>query len=423
MTERVTSTDYRRPHRPLAFGLANRAGALLSRAGLARADLGADSLLDEARRRTGLADFGDPSLPDRLRLLSTALDAEAALHPLGRWMVRENVIRMLANRLRMERAFREHPEIAERELEPPVFVAGLQRTGTTVVHRMLAADPARRFLPSWEAVNPAPVPRTAFLSLLDGRGDPRIGAALFAERALRYMAPDFFAIHPVEALAPEEDVLLFDYALWSTVPEATMHVPSFSRWLETQDHAEAYRFYRRVLQYLQWQRPGGPWVLKTPHHMEHLDVLLEVFPRARVLQTHRDPAKVLASFCSMMAHSRGVFSDEVDAHAVGRHWFAKARRMVACALAVRAGPAAVRFLDVHYADLVADPLRELRRIYDWLGDPLTAEAEAAMRAWLAANPQHKHGRHRYRLEDFGLDRDEVSRAFATYRERFGIAEE
>jgi hypothetical protein len=421
--DRTTSTDYRRPHRPLVLSAINRAASAVSRFGVGRADLSAHGLLATARARTGLDDFADPGLPDRLERLCDAIDAEAHLHPLGRWMMREDLLGILANRLRMEEAFRLHPEIAELPLEPPVFVVGLQRTGTTVLHRLLAADPRRRFLPSWEAVNVAPLPHSALRRLVDGHGDRRIEIAMFAERALRFMAPDFFAIHPVEAFAPEEDVLLFNLSLWSTVPEAMMSVPSYSRWLEGQDHHEAYRGYRRTLQYLQWQRPGGPWVLKTPHHMEHLDVLLEIFPDARVLQTLRDPAKVLASFCSMMAHSRGVFSDGVDPHEVGRHWLHKARRMVDCAVAVRRGPHADRFLDVHYAELVADPLGRLERVYDWLGDPLTAEARAAMERWVRENPQHKHGKHRYRLEDFGLDREEVGQTFAAYRERFGIRSE
>lgn len=427
---RETSQRYARPYRPWALRAANRTLGALQGVGLGSPDLSVEGLLAEARRRAGLWSFADETLPDRLRLLVDAVVSEACLHPLGRWIFRENTVRVLVNRLRMEDDWARHPEIASLPIVRPVFVAGLQRTGTTVLHRLLASDPARRFLPSWEAVNIAPLrPRGngggngVGNGGGNGRPDPRRGSAKFAERAVRYMAPDFFAIHPVEAEAPEEDVLLFEYALWSTVPEAMMHVPSVSAWLERQDHGAAYRFYARVLRYLQWQRPGGPWVLKTPHHLEHLDALLEAFPDARVLQTHRDPTKVLASFCSMMSHSRGVFSDRVDPRAVGRHWFAKARRMIERSTAVRDADRAGRFCDVHYGRLVADPLGELRRVYEFLGDPWTSEAETAMRGWLAANPQHKHGRHRYRLQDFGLQRGDVAQAFAAYRDRFAIPDE
>ncbi|MBI5499206.1 MAG: sulfotransferase [Deltaproteobacteria bacterium] len=415
---RATSTDYGRPYRPRLLAWLNRALDAGGAVGLGRADLRADSLLGAARERAGLRELGDPSLPERLGRLVDAIDAEAGLHPLGRWMIRERLIGTLANRLRMEGAVRRRPAILDQRIAAPVFIVGLQRTGTTVLHRMLAADPGRRFLPSWEAVNIAPAPASPLRRLV--AGDERLLLARLAEAAVRYMAPDFFAIHPVEAAAPEEDVLLFDYGLWSTVPEAMMRVPSFSRWLEEQDDRPAYADYRRVLCFLQWQRPGGPWVLKTPHHMEHLEALLATFPDARVVQTHRDPATVLASFCSMMAHSRGVFSDRVDPGDVGRHWLHKAQRMVARTTRAREASDGARFLDVRYEGLVADPMRELRRVYEWLGAPLLPAAEAAMERWRRGNPQHKHGRHRYRLEDFGLDRGEVSRAFAEYRERFGI---
>jgi hypothetical protein len=413
---RETSTRYDRPHRPLPVAWVNRALAAAGRRPPLHADLSPDALLAAARRRAKLDDLGDPRLPDRLALLVDSIEREADLHPLGRWMARENLVGILANRLRMTDDLRRHPEIDAVPLAPPIVIVGLQRTGTTVLHRLLASDPARRFLPAWEAVNPAP-----FGPERDGP-DPRLRAAALAERVVRYLAPDFFAIHPIEALAPEEDCLLFNFDLRSTVFEATMRVPTYSRRLESEDPLPAYRAYARVLRYLQRQRPGGPWVLKTPQHMESLDALLAVFPEATVVQTHRDPERVLASFCSMMAHSRGVFSDRVDPRDVGRHWFRKARRMVARAAETRAR-FSERFIDVRYADLLADPIGEVRRVCAFAGTSLSAEAEARMRAWLAANPQHKHGRHRYRLEDFGLERAEVSAAFAEYRRRLRIPEE
>jgi hypothetical protein len=412
---RVTSTNYDRPYRPALVAAANRLGRLLGRTGLLQADLGEQSLLHAARRKTGLDDFGDPTFRLRLRILLDSVEKEARLHPLGRFMARENFIRVLGGRLRIEEAFRRRPEILAHGIEDPVFIIGLQRTGTTVLHRLLATDPALRFLASWEAVNPAPLS-------LDGKGDPeqRIKGARMAQRAVMYLAPDFFAIHPVEALAPEEDVLLLDYDFWSTVPEATQRLPTFSAWLERQDHTEGYRYYGKILQYLHWQRPGGRWLLKSPHHMEHIGEILEVFPKARIIMPHRDPARVLASFCSMEAHAYGIFSDEVDPFEVGRHWLAKTTRMVRLAVEAREKAGPEHFIDVAYADLVADPLAQMRRVYDFLGLELTAQKEEAMRSWIAGNPQHKHGKHRYRLEDFGLDGQTVEKAFADYRRRFDI---
>jgi len=417
---RTTSVDYRHPHRPLPVALLNGLGRTL---GL-RARLDPDRLRAAARRLTGLSDFGaeGPGLDEPLAVLAGAIEREARLTPTGRLMARTNLVRILSGRLRIERALTRHPEILAQRMAPPIFIVGLQRTGTTLLHRLLAVDPRLRYLASWEAVNPAPLP-PRWLDRLPRSPDRRVRAARLAERALAYMAPDFFAIHPVEAEAPEEDCLLMDYSLWSTVFEATQRVPSFSRWLEARpDHTPAYRHYERVLKLLHFQRPGR-WLLKTPHHLEQLDALLEVFPGARIIQTHRDPVRALASFCSMMAHGYGVFSDEVDPLEVGRHWSRKAHRMVSRAMATRDRRGEARVLDVAYADLLADPLAQVRRIYDWLGLSLGDRTERRMRRHLEGNPRHKHGRHRYRLEDFGLDRETEERAFSCYRERYSIPSE
>jgi len=416
--DRGTSTIYERPYRPVPVSIANQIAAVLGLVGFQGADLGEASLLEAARKNTGLDDFGDESFRRRLRILLEAVEKEARLHPLGRYMARENIIRMLSNRLRIEEALRRRPGIIEQEMEDPVFIVGLQRTGTTMLQRLLATDPAFHLLYSWEAVNPAPWPTNG-----KGGEDPRIRGAETAGRALKYLAPDFFAVHPVEPREPEEDVLLFDYDFWSTVPEATQRVPGFSAWLEKQDFTEAYRYYRNILKFLYRQRPSGRWLLKTPHHMEHLDALLEVFPNARIIQTHRDPARVLASFCSMVAHAYGIFSDRVDPLEIGRHWSAKAERMVRLSMKVRDRAGGKHFIDVAYGDLVADPIGQMRRVYDFLGWRLTLDREERMRAWIRENPQHKHGRHNYRLEHFGLKREEVERKFAGYRKRFGIPRE
>lgn len=422
----ATSTDYSRPYRPWPVAWANRLGGLFEPLGL-RAALEPSGLVAGAQRRTGLRWLGDDDLVDRLALLVDSIESEARLHPVGRVMARENLIRILVNRLRIEADIAQHPEIEALPIDPPVFVVGLQRSGTTMLHRQLACDPAFRFLASWEAVQPArPGPPAIWRRLLapaaDGY-DPRPGDAAAAQRALGYLAPDFAAIHPVEATEPEEDCLLFDYGLWSTVFEATWYVPSYSAWLERQDHTPAYRGYARLLRYLQWQRPGGRWVLKTPQHLEQLDALLATFPEARILWTHRDPCRTVASFCSMMAHAWGVFSDRVDPRRVAAHWGRKACRMIERALDTRDRVGDERFLDVAYRDLVNRPERELERIYRFLDLPLTDLAAGRMRAWRGRNPQHKHGRHRYRLEDFGLDRRRVEADFAVYRRRFDIPHE
>lgn len=426
MMVRLTSTDYRKPFRPWPVSVANRAGAIMSLAGL-RANLQPESLMATARRRSGLHDLGDPEFENRLTRLCESLETEAQLHAIGRLMARENLIRILVNRLRILDAQKRHPEIDEQPIRAPIFVVGLQRTGTTLLLRLLASDPELRYLASWEAINPAPMPEPGRIAKLllapPGRGsqgsgsDPRIAMAQLANRALSHLAPDFAAIHPIDATGPEEECLLFDYDLMGTVPEATWRVPSFSAWLEEQDHLPAYRGLRRLLAYLAWQRPGGRWVLKTPQHLEHLPALLEVFPDARIIWTHRDPCETVASFCSMMAHAWGVFSDRVDPFQVAAHWGSKAQRMVSAAMRAREQLDPKAFLDLAYSDLVADPMAQIGRIHEFCQIRASAQALDRMAAWRSGNPQHKHGRHRYRLEDFGLTASEVEAMFADYLSR------
>lgn len=413
----VTSTDYTRPRRPWAIRALNGAGGAAARVGL-RASLDAGDLLAAARRTTGLDDFGDPYFREPLDVLLRSLEDEAALHPFGRLVMRGRITGMLANRLRIEALVSAHPEIEEIAIRRPIVIAGLQRTGTTLLHRLLAADPRARSLAAWEALHPAP---------LDGEGRDgshrRRRAAQLSERGLRWISPQFFAVHPVEAEAPEEDVLLLDHCFTSQAPEATLHVPTYAAWLERHDLVPAYRYLARLLRLLLWQRAGEYWVLKTPHHMEYLAELFEVFPDALVVQTHRDPHATTGSFCSMVAHGRGIFSDRVDAREVGRHWLRKVRRMIDRSLAVRDAREGRSFVDVPYDDLVADPLGEVRRIYDAAGLELTAEAGQAMTALLAHQKKDKHGRHVYRTRDFGLSPATIEETFADYRARFAIRRE
>jgi hypothetical protein len=406
---RTTSRDYANPHRPAVLRVANRAlGLALPRR------LTVDGLVAAARRAEGLHDLGDPDVDVPLGRLLDAVEAEARLHPLGWLITRGRLIGVLRNRLRAQAALAADPAILDRPVREPVVVTGLQRTGTTFLHRLLAADPRFRSLRSWEGLNPTP-----FRGSPTGPADPRRRLAERAEKGLAWMAPDFFAVHPVEASAPEEEVLLLDHSFLSTVPEATLRVPSFSRWLERQDQRPAYVLLRRLLQLLDAAEPRERWVLKTPHHLEWLDVLLDVFPDARIVWTHRDPLATLGSFCSMVAHGRGVMSDAVDPREIGRDWLAKTARMIDRAMAVReARPAA--FLDVRYDDLTRAPLAEVARVFAFADVPLPPDVEAAVAAQRDASPQHRHGRHVYALSDFGLTEGQVAERFSAYRERFGF---
>lgn len=415
---RVTSTDYLHPRRPKFVRLYNGLGENLShRLGFAP-PLTFDSVTMDAMRDTGLSDFGDRNFRQPLEVLLDSLDREARLHPLGRSIMRGRIVSMLRNRLRIEALYRAHPEIEQVAITRPIVIAGLQRTGTTMLHRLLAADPRARALMSWEALHPAPLAGER-----DHGSFHRRALAKVAELGLLTLAPDFFAVHPVESEAPEEDILLLDHAYYSQAPEATAHVPTYARFVETHDAVPSYRYLRRVLKALMWQRAGQFWVLKTPHHMEFLAALLTVFPDALIVQTHRDPQATMGSFCSMVAHGRGVFSNHVEPREVGRHWLRKVRHMIDRSLAVRDAGAASSILDLSYYDLLADPLAEIRKIYDRAGLTLTTNAESAMRKVATRDVQNRYGKHVYRSRDFGLSRTQIEETFADYRQRFAIRHE
>ncbi len=399
---------------PVVVAWFNGLGRLAERAGFSP-ELNIESLVAAARRKTGLHDFGDEWFREPLGVLVDSINSEARLTPLGRLIQRGRLVELLSTRLRVESLCRRQPEILERDLGPVIVIAGLQRTGTTMLHRLVAANPDIRALLSWEALSPLPLPGERM-----GEPKARRARARWAQRGLAYLAPEFFAIHPVEFDAPEEDVLLLDLSFMSQAPEATLRVPSYAAWLEEQDHTPAYDYLRRLMQVLLWQRPAKSWVLKTPHHMEYFDTLLQVFPEAKIVQTHRDLRKTMGSFCSMVTHGRRIFSDDVDPMEVADHWVRKVRRMMERSIDVRQRLGEDRFLDVFYHDLLSDPMAELERVYRFAGVEFGDIARRAARATQQRNVQHKYGRHDYRLEDFGLSEERIDSAFAFYRERYGI---
>jgi len=365
----------------------------------ARVRLDRDRLIWEARRRTGLTELGGDFWEEPLDRLLSAIDAEADLHPLGRFITRERLVNLLCVRLRAEAAFRRHPEILEQALYPTLLIAGLQRTGTTKLQRLLGADPDNRLLLSWEALNPAPLSPAA-----DER-QVRIRQARRSERALQLLAPGFFAIHPVEHQAPEEDVLLLDVSFLSTTAEATMHVPSYSHWLETVDQTPAYSYLVKLLKLLQWQRPARRWVLKSPHHLEFLPLIETLFPQLHLIWPHRDVAQCVPSFLSMVAHGRAIFSDTVSADRVADHWVRKISYMLEQGMAFRRQASSTLITDLPYDNFVKAPIASLRRLYGEAGIPWNEALRDTFEQAERQQTPHRYGRHTYTPESFGWTAD------------------
>lgn len=395
----------------------NSGGRVIGRTGLALVRLDEEQLLDDARRRTRLEDFGDPGFREALRRLLHSYESEAQLSLLGRIAARQDTTRLLASRLRLEADRRRHPEIAAESVRRPLFVTGLPRTGTTLLHGLLAQDPANRVPLHWESVYPSPPPDRARY-----QRDPRIAAAERQVRWFHRLNPEIRKIHQVGARLPEECLIITSHSFLSFQFQTSHAVPSYQTWLEAHDLRACYEAHRRFLQHLQWRCRGERWVLKAPAHLFGIEALFAAYPDAGVILTHRDPLEVAGSLASLTTVLRSTFSDGVDPVAVGEEMNRRWADGIARALRARdAGCAApAQFCDVYYNDLVRDPIGAVRQVYAHYDLPLTPAAEERMRRFLGENPKDKHGRHHYTLSQFGLDPDREAERYRFYRERFGL---
>ena len=393
----------------------NVGGRILGRKALA--GLQAEDLLEAACRQAALDDFGDPSFREPLRRLLESLEAEARLNPMGRLATRYDLIRLLINRLRMEEDRKRNPGMAEEETGRPIIITGLPRTGTTLLHGLLALDPNSRVPLTWETMYPSPPPEAASY-----RTDRRIALVDDQIRWFHRLLKGFNRIHPVDARLPEECLVIFSHSFLSYQFETTHRLPSYLDWLEGQDLRPAYEVHRRFLQHLQWRCPGQHWVLKAPAHMFDFEAMFSTYPDACVVMTHRDPIEVTASNASLTATLRSAFSDAIDPLEVGpecsRRWAEAIGR--AMRSRDRGCAPAERFLDLYYIDLVADPIGAVRKVYARFDLPFPEELDEKIRDFLRQNPRERFGKHRYSLEQFGLNLEEEKRRYSAYRERFRL---
>ena len=381
-----------------------------------KADIALDpaALLDKAQRQTGLSDFGGKTFHEPFEILLQSLRDEAKLNARGVFMMHRTMLRLLSNRLLTEQAFAEKPALAETPIPRPLYVIGFPRTGTTLLHNLLACDPAARWMRLWEGLYPAPAPQ----SLED---DPRITEVEEWAAGFEKVAPRLATAHKLAPRGPEECLWLIEHTFNDLIFELRAHVPTYSRWLaEHEADIDIHHYYRRLLQLLGAHCRGNHWVFKAPRHLPGLAGLLAVFPEACIVQTHRDPAAVLPSLCSLCEILRGAASDTVDKLTIGAHWHARLKAIFEQATAVRSTAAEGQILDIQYADLVTDPMATVQHIYAHHGYEFTELFEAAMRQWLAANRQHKHGAHRYTLEEYGLSEAQVREDFSEYAKEFGL---
>lgn len=381
----------------------------------------ADTLVAEAVAVDGLEDFGGDSYREPLEQLLLSLEQEARLNDIGQVVLRQRVVDILSTRLRVQAWLARHPEILEEEIHAPLVIVGLPRTGTTMLHRTIAADP-RMFSPLWyETRFPCPAlnwdPAGIDQRVVDGKAE--MAAMLEAN-------PDLLSVHPMDAMGPDEDIMLLEQSFYSFNIQSFAWLPGFDAWVEAQDHRPGYEYLLLLLKFLQWQKKqtgqqAERWTIKAPHHLHYMDLVLDVFPDAKVVQSHRDPLETIPSLASMIFELWRIYSDSADPVKVGQQWARKFAAGMAHTMAVRDGGKDDRFLDLWFSDTVSDPLTEIRKVYDFIDMELTPEAEAEMRAWQDFNRRELRPTHEYSLEQFGFTEAGLAEQFAGYRERFIIA--
>jgi hypothetical protein len=375
-----------------------------------------DTLLDKARAAAGLADFGDSWFLEPLEKLVDSINTEGNLTSPDAPPI-ERIVYGLIDRLKKHALLQAHPEILDEEIHVAGAILGLPRTGSTMLQRLLGSAPQLTSGYWWEVTFPLPFPGEAW-----GDPTPRQEAAKAAVDAFYAAWPDFRSIHPMDALAFDEEVILMDKGFLTATYESIMHVPSFGFWMARQDKTRAYRELREWLQILQWQAPyrrGRKWILKSPNHLlGGLQGLLDVFPEAHLIMTHRAVSETAPSYCSMCHSMMVAHTRAIDPHAIGAHWNRRFQDGMRNLIRTRETARPERFIDVRYVDLVRDPLGETRRVMVEMGLTPTAADERAMAAWLAENGRETRPPHHYAAEDFGLSQAQMDRDFAFYADAY-----
>ncbi len=391
----------------------NLGGRTLRRLGVEPPALDAESLHRAAYRRAGLRNYGAWDFSEPLERLLTSYRDEAALTTLGRITVRELIVSLLDNLLRMEAERAANPSIEQQRIAAPVFIIGLPRTGTTHLHGLISVDPENRAPLTWEVMYPAASRSRSEVERARSQTGTRLD---WADR----LAPEFMRIHEVAPDLPQECIAITAQVFMSIQFHTTHDVPSYQDWLEGASQRLGFDFHHRFLQHLQAKSSGARWVLKAPGHLFALEGLLERYPDARVVHTHRDPLRVMASMASHATVLRRAFSDQADPRKIAADWADRWARALYKFLAVRERAPTAQFLDIGFESIERDPLGTVERVYDFLGWQLTTSARTAMQNFLAANPKNKHGVHSYTLEQFGLSRAALTERFRRYCERFEI---
>ncbi|MEA5417818.1 beta-ketoacyl synthase N-terminal-like domain-containing protein [Spirulina sp. CCNP1310] len=376
-------------------------------------ELNAAQLLATAQQRAQLDNFGDATFHTGLEKLVEALNTEAALHPMGQNFIHELLVQLLVNRLEIQAELQRHPDILNTPIQQPLFIFGLPRTGSTYLHNLLCQDPEVRWLRLWEAYRPYPAPDPQTYAT-----DPRIAQTQATFKNYEFFTPESTAMHKYDATAPEECVWLLQNHFACTSFSFLTCIPSYTAWLNAQDMRPVYGYYRQQLQLLDWRFNSNRWVLKNPFHLADLAALNATFPDAHLIQTHRDPQRVVASYCRLIKNLRPVYGNPGDVGAIAQEILDILAHQIEEGMEARHGIEAGRICDVGFNDLVRDPMGTVRRIYDHFGYRFSPEMKKNLQRYIKDNPRYKHGQYTYSLAEFDLDTERVIEKFKGYLDIF-----
>lgn len=384
-------------------------------------DLDPAALIGEAMEKTGLVDFGSDDFHPRLGAYAGAVDADSGNTNLNRFILRNRIVRLLSQRLLLTDLLRRYPEIHDIEIERPIIVAGLPRSGTTHLVNLIASDTRRRSLPYWESQEPFP---------MHGEGpdvngvDPRFARSAAEHEAAMVMTPLVQNMHDRFPQAIEEEVEILDLDFASYVLEWHCRVPQWRDFYLELDQDQHYGYLRTVLKALSFLRGPRQWVLKSPQHCEQLGPLTRTFPDATVAFTHRDPVAVIQSAVTMLAYGDRMRRRQIDPEELVDYWIDRIERLLRACVRDRDLISSDRSVDIGFHQLNGNEGPILETLYGYNGTTLTEDARASFRRYLDDNPRGKHGQVRYDLQrHFGRTPAEVRSRFGFYFDRFDVREE
>jgi len=403
------------PKRSWMVGAANHSLSALWNSGcLDKPQLDTQALIETAQQKAGLNDFGDDWFLQPLTKMISALNTEARLNALGRFVAHGQIVKILRDRLWTQYWAKTQPQLFTPPLRAPIIVVGPMRSGTTRLHRLLSADQRFAHMRFFETISPTPHPE-----FRHGDKDKRPAFAKRLLAAVHRANPRTATIHPTGPMQPEEELGLLVSSAWGMKHEAQWMVPSYGRWSEAQDATPAYAHMARLLQLVSWARgdhgDNRPWVLKTPQHMLDLPALMQTFPDARLIFIHRDPVRVVGSACSLVWNQMTIHSDHADGHWIGKEWLRKTRLKIDRMRSARANIPHNQMIDVHYSEMDTDWKSVMARVYNFLNMDITP-ALPTMHNYISSATRQEYARkqHRYTLSAFGLKEQEVRDYFQSY---------